>query len=74
MLDWIIPAVCEHIVTKEALAGAGVAVGVEEALDDGVVVSALQVIEARLYDGEVAMRSKNKAQKLQKRGKEDRRR
>ena len=49
-------------------------VSIDESTEGGVVISALQVIEARLYDGEVAMRSKNKAQKLQKRGKEDRRR
>ena len=45
----IIPAVRKHIVTQEALSGAGVAVGVEEALDDGIVISGLQVIEPRLY-------------------------
>ncbi len=56
------------------MAGAGVAVGIEEALDDGVVITGLEVIEARLYDGEIAMRSKNMAQKLQKQGKESRRR
>ena len=51
----IIPAVRKHIVPQEALAGAGVAVGVEEALDNGVVISALEVIEAGFYDGEVAI-------------------
>ena len=44
----IIPAVRKHIVPEEALTGAGVAVGVEEAANGGVVVSGLQVIEARL--------------------------
>ena len=46
----IIPAVRKHIVPQEALAGAAVGVCVEEALDDGIVISALQVIEARLFD------------------------
>ena len=67
-----IPTIRKHIVPQEPLAGAGVAVRVEETLDDGIVISALEVIEARLYNGEVAMRSKNKAQKLQKHRKEDR--
>ena len=33
---------------QEALAGGGKCVGIEEPLDDGIVVSALQVIEAGL--------------------------
>ena len=37
----------KHIVPQEALAGAGVAVSVEESAEGGVVVSGLQVIEAR---------------------------
>ena len=45
---WIIPAVRKHVIPEEALTGAGVAVGVEEALDDGVIVSALEIIEAGL--------------------------
>ena len=73
-MDRIIPAVHEHIVPEKTLAGAAIGVCVEEALDDGVVISGLEVIEARLYDGEIARRSKTGAQKLQKRGKEDRRR
>ena len=70
----VILTVREHIVPQEAPASACVAVCVEEAAQGRVVVAALQVVEARLFDGEVAMRSKNKAHKLQKRGKEDRRR
>ena len=41
----------KHIVPEEALAGAGVAVGVEKAAQGGVVKSALQVIEASLFNG-----------------------
>ena len=44
----IIIAVRKHIIREEALAGAAVGVRVEKPLDDGVVVSGLQVIEARL--------------------------
>ena len=44
----IIIAVRKHIEPQEALAGAAVGVRVEKPLDDGVVVSGLQVIEARL--------------------------
>ena len=43
----IIIAVRKHIEPQEALAGAAVGVRVEKPLDDGVVVSGLQVIEAR---------------------------
>ena len=47
-LDWIVSAIRKHIISQEALAGAGVAVGVEEPSQGGVVISALEVIEARL--------------------------
>ena len=47
MTNRIVPAVRKHIVPQEALAGAGVAVGVEEAAKGGVVISGLQVVEAR---------------------------
>ena len=46
--NWIVLAVRKHIVPQKSLAGAGVAVGVEEAAQGGVVVAGLQVIEARL--------------------------
>ena len=46
--NWFIVAICKHIEPQEALAGAAVGVRVEKPLDDGVVVSGLQVIEARL--------------------------
>ena len=41
-------AVREHVVPEETGAGGGVAVGVDKPLDDGIVVSGLQVVEARL--------------------------
>ena len=43
---------------EEPLSRACVAVGVEEALDDGVIISGLQVIEARLYGRVVAIEAK----------------
>ena len=48
-------AIRKHIIPEEALAGACVAVRVEEPLDDGVVISGLQVIEARLFGRTVAI-------------------
>ena len=48
IIDWIIPTIREHIVPQEALSGAAVGVCVEEALDNGVVISGLEVIEVRL--------------------------
>ena len=44
----IVIAVRKHVVPDKPLAGAGVAVGVEEAAQGGIVISALEVIEARL--------------------------
>ena len=46
----VIIAVRKHIVPKEALAGGGVAVGVDKSAEGGVVISALEVIEARFFD------------------------
>ena len=46
---------------EEPLAGAGVAVRVEEALDDGVVISGLQVIEARLFGEGIAIEAKTRS-------------
>ena len=42
----IVVAIREHIAPEEALAGGGEAVGVDEAADRGVVIAALQIIEA----------------------------
>ena len=47
-INWAVVTICEHVKPKEALASATVGVGVEEALEDGVVISALEVVEARL--------------------------
>ena len=49
-----ISAVCIHIVPEEALAGAAVGVRIEEPLDDGIVISGLEVIEASLFGWAVA--------------------
>ena len=53
----IIPAVRKHVVPDKPLAGAGVAVGVEESAEDGVVISALEVIEARLFRSVLPLRA-----------------
>ena len=45
----VIPAIRKHIVPQETLAGGGVGVGVDEAADLGIVISALEVIEPGLY-------------------------
>ena len=49
VIDWIIPTVRKHIVPQETLACACVAVGVEEAAERWIVISALEVVEARLH-------------------------
>ena len=56
--NWGVLTVRKHIVPQEALAGAGVSVGVEEAIDDRVVVPGLQVIEAGLCVVVVAIGAK----------------
>jgi len=38
----------KHIVTKEALTGAGELIGIDESADLGVVISALEVVESGL--------------------------
>ena len=45
----IITTIRKHVVPEEALASAAIGVGVEEALNNGVVISGLEVIEAGLY-------------------------
>ncbi len=57
----IIVAVRKHIEPEEALPGAAVGVRVEEALDDGVVISGLQVVEARLFERVVAIEAKKRS-------------
>ena len=57
----VISTVRKHIVPQETLACAGVGVGVEEALNDGVVISALEVVEARLLIQVVAVRAKTRS-------------
>ena len=54
----IIIAVRKHIIPEEALAGAAVGVRVQEALDDRIIASGLQVIEARLRIEVVAVGAK----------------
>ena len=52
----IIPTVRKHIVPQETLACAGVGVGVEEAAERWIVISALEVIEARFFDCGLSLR------------------
>ena len=54
----IIIAVRKHIIPEESLSRAAVGVRVEKPLDDGVVVSGLQVVEARLLIRVVAVGAK----------------
>ena len=54
MVDWVIPAVCEHVASQDALAGGDIGVGVDEPAHLWVIISALQVIEARFLGGRLA--------------------
>ena len=53
----IIPTVRKHIVPQEALAGGSVAVSVDKSAEGGVVISALEVIEARFSDCGLSLRA-----------------
>ena len=54
----IVVTISKHVISQEALAGAGVTVGVEESAQFRVVISGLQVIEARLLIRVVAVGAK----------------
>ena len=64
--NWIIIAIRKHIEPEKALSGAAVGVCVEEALHNGIVISALEVIEARLFGLSVAIEAKRRSIKLPK--------
>ena len=53
----VIPAVRKHIEPQQALAGAAVGVCVEEAAAGGVIISALQILEARLSEYGLTLRA-----------------
>lgn len=47
----------KHIVPEEALSGTCIAVGIEEAAERWIVISALQVVEARLRNCVLPLRA-----------------
>ena len=53
----IIAAVGKHVITEDALTCGNEGVGVEESTDCGVVITTLQVIEAGILGGRLAIRS-----------------
>ena len=69
MLYRIISAIRKHIVPEEALADTCVAVSVQESPERGVIISALQVIEARLHKELISAVKKKTDKKLEKPGK-----
>ena len=52
----IVAAVSEHVVAQQALAGGDEGIGVDKSADGGVVITALQIIEAGILGGELARR------------------
>ena len=50
----IVPAIGKHVIAEEALAGGDEGVGVDKSADGGVVITALQVIEAGILGGVLA--------------------
>ena len=54
VFDWIVFAVGKHVVAQQALAGTGVGIGVDKPAPFGVVITALEVIQAGISDISVA--------------------
>ena len=57
----VIIAIRKHIEPSEALASAAVGIGVEEALHGGVIISALEIIEAGFFGLSVAIEAKKRS-------------
>ena len=57
MIDRVIAAICEHVIAEDALAGGDEGVGVDEAADLGVVITALQIIEPGILGKGLAIQS-----------------
>jgi hypothetical protein len=55
-INWIITAVGKHVIAEDALAGGNEGIGVDEAADGGIVITALQIIEAGILGGGLAKR------------------
>ena len=53
--DRVVPAVGKHVIAQEALTGGNKGVGVEESAPGGVVITALEIIEASFLDMLVAI-------------------
>ena len=56
-IHWVIVAISKHIVAEDALAGGDVDIGVDEAAYCRIIISALQVIEASILSGRLAIQS-----------------
>jgi len=54
----IIQTICEHIVTNEVLPSRGVLIRIDEPADFGIIISALQVVQAKLLDDTLAKQAK----------------
>ena len=54
MVDWVIPAVCEHVASQDALSSGDVGIGIDESTYRRIVIPALQVIEACFLGGGLA--------------------
>ena len=52
----IVPAIGEHVESKQALTRACVIVGIDESSDLGIVISGLEVIQSGLNDIDIAAR------------------
>ena len=53
-----IPAVGEHVIAQEALAGRGVDVGTDESTDLGIIISGLEVVQLRILGKALAITTK----------------
>ena len=47
--NWVVIAIRKHVAPEESLTGAGEGVGIDETVDDRVVIAALEVIPSRFW-------------------------
>ena len=57
--DWIVQAIGKHIVAQDTLAGGNKGIGIDESADLGVIISALEIVEPRLFGAALATWAKS---------------
>lgn len=55
IVDWIVVAICIHVIAQQTLASGGIRVRVEESSPLRIIVPGLEVIEAGIVDTRLAL-------------------